>query len=85
MENNTKSYSIVKRLSPQRKFSHQIQTILAIAQYAQYIIQDMYIAYMDFHNAFKSIGHIRLLAIMEDLGFPLIAIEIVGSIYAHST
>lgn len=45
----------------------------------------MYIAYMDFHNAFKSIGHIRLLAIMEDLGFPLIAIEIVGSIYAHST
>ena len=47
---------------------------------AKLTTQDIYLTYIDFRNAFGSIDHARLLALMEDLGYPLDAIEIVGNI-----
>lgn len=42
-------------------------------------------SHIDFINAFSSIDHARLLAIMEDLDFPQVTIEIICDIYANST
>lgn len=44
----------------------------------------IYLTYIDFKNAFSSIDHLWLLAIMEDLGYPPYAIALVGNIYAES-
>ena len=41
--------------------------------------------YIDFKNAFGSIDHARLLAIMTDLGFLDDAVTLVGNIYSQST
>ena len=70
---------------PQRNTSSQIQTIIATLEDARLTTKDIYLTYIDFPNAFGSIDHARLLAIMEDLGYPLDAIEIVGNIYNNST
>ena len=40
--------------------------------------------YIDFKNAFGSIDHTRLLAIMKDLGYPEDVVKLVGNIYSHS-
>ena len=70
---------------PQRNTSRQIQTIIAALEDAKLTTQDIYLTYIDFNNAFGSIDHARLLALMEDLGYPLDAIEIVGNIYKNSS
>jgi hypothetical protein len=41
--------------------------------------------YIDFKNAFGSIDHTRLLAIMTDLGYPQDAINLIGNIYSNSS
>ena len=46
--------------------------------------QDIYLLYIDFKNAFGSIDHARLLAIMKDLGYPEDVVKLVGNIYSHS-
>ena len=51
---------------------------------AKFTTQDIYLLYIDFTNAFGSIDHARLLAIMIDLGYPLDAIKLIGSIYSES-
>jgi hypothetical protein len=38
---------------------------------ARLTTNDIYLTYVDFRNAFGSIDHAKLLAIMEDLGYPL--------------
>jgi hypothetical protein len=63
----------------------QIQTFIAALENTRLINQDIYILYIDFNNAFGSIDHARVLTIMEDLGYPLDAIEIIGNIYTNST
>ena len=70
---------------PQRNTSRQTQTFIATLEDARLTTKDMYITYIDFSITFRSIDHIRLLAIMEDLGYPLDAMKIVGKIYKHST
>ena len=70
---------------PQRNTSRQIQMIIASLKDARLTNQDIYITYIDFKNAFGSIDHARLLALMEDLGYPKDAVEIVGNIYTNST
>ena len=70
---------------PQRNTSRQIQMILASLEDARLTNKDIYITYIDFKNAFGSIDHARLLALMEDLGYPTDAIEIIGNIYKDST
>ena len=63
----------------------QIQTIIATLEDAKLTTKDIYLPYVDFRNAFGSMDHARLLTIMEDLGYPLDAVEVVGNIYTDST
>ena len=70
---------------PQRNTSRQIQTIIATLEDTKLTTKDIYLTYIDFRNAFGSIDHARLLAIMEDLGYPLDAVEIIDNIYTDST
>jgi hypothetical protein len=68
----------------ERCTSRQIQTLIAVLEDAKFTTQDIYLLYIDFTNAFGSIDHARLLAIMTDLGYPLDAIQLIGSIYSES-
>ena len=70
---------------PQRNTSRQIQIILASLEDARLTNKHIYITYIDFKNAFGSIDHARLLALMEDLGYPTDAFKIIGNIYKDST
>ena len=70
---------------PQRNTSRQIHMILASLEDASLTNKDIYITYIDFKNAFGSIDHARLLSLMEDLGYPTDAIEIISNIYKDST
>ena len=45
----------------------------------------IYIHYIDFKNAFGSIDHARLLAIMKDLEYPNESISLIGNIYSQSS
>ena len=47
--------------------SKQIQTLITTLEDAQFTNQDIYFLYIDFKNAFASIYHARLLAIMKEL------------------
>ena len=59
--------------------------IIASLENARLTNKNIYITYIDFKNAFGSIDHARLLALMEDLEYPTNAIEIIGNIYKDST
>ena len=71
--------------NPQRNTTRQIQTIIATLENACLTNNDIYITYIDFRNAFGSIDHARLLALMKDLGYPRDAVELIGNIYTNST
>ena len=45
----------------------------------------IYILYIDFKNAFGSIDHARLLAIMKIFGYPSDVIHLIGNIYSQSS
>ena len=51
----------------ERGTSRQLQVLIAALEDARFTNQDIYILYIDFKNAFGSIDHARLLAIMKDL------------------
>jgi hypothetical protein len=68
----------------ERCTSRQIQTSIAALEDARFTTQDIYLLFIDFTNAFGSIDHARLLAIMSDLGYPKDAITLVGSIHSQS-
>ena len=70
---------------PQRNTSRQLQIIIAALEDARLINKDIYITYIDFQNAFGSIDHTRLLALIEDLGYTLDAIEVIKNMYKNST
>lgn len=59
--------------------------LIAILKDAKLTNQDIHILYIDSKNAFGSINHPQVLTIMEDLGYSLDAIELVGNIYTNST
>ena len=69
----------------ERGISRQLQVLIAALEDARFTNQDIYIIYIDFKNAFGSIDHARLLAIMKDLGYPNDAIHLIGNIYSKST
>jgi hypothetical protein len=69
----------------ERGTSRQLQVLIAALEDARFTNQDIFILYIDFKNAFGSIDHARLLAIMKDLGYPHDAIKLVGNIYTQST
>ena len=64
--------------------SHQIQLVIAALEDAKFSKQDIYLLYIDFTNAFGSINHACLLAIMGDSGYLEDAITIIGNIYSES-
>ena len=68
-----------------RNTARQIQAIIAALEDAKYTNKDIYLTYIDFKNAFGSIDHPRLLALMEDLGYPLDAIALIGNIYSEAS
>ena len=59
--------------------------IIVALEDARLTTKDIYLTYIDFRNAFGSINHARLLALMKALGFSIDAVEIVGNIYKNST
>ena len=69
----------------ERCTARQLQTLIAALEDARLTNQDIYILYIDFKNAFGSIDHARLLAIMKNLGYPQDAVALVGNIYSQST
>ena len=69
----------------ERNTSRQIQLLIAALEDAKFTNQDIYILYIDFKNAFGSIDHARLLAIMKDFGYPTGSINLIGNIYSQSS
>jgi hypothetical protein len=65
--------------------SRQLQLLIAALEDARFTNQNIYLLYIDFKNAFGSLDHVRLLAIMKDLGYPTDAVTLIGNIYADST
>lgn len=59
--------------------------IVAALEDAKHTSRDNHVGYIDFQNTFGTIDHARLLAIMDDLGFPPDVLEIVNDIYINST
>jgi hypothetical protein len=59
--------------------------LIAALEDLRFTQQDIYLLYIDFKNAFGSIDHTRLLAIMADLGYPQDAINLIGNIYSNSS
>ena len=57
--------------------------LTATLEDSKFSSQDIYLLYTDFTNAFGSIGHARLVAVMADLGYPLDAVKLNGNIYAN--
>ena len=69
----------------ERCTSKQLQTLIAALEVSRLTQQDIYLLYIDFKNAFGSIDHARLLAIMADLRYPQDAINLIGNIYSNSS
>ena len=69
----------------ERGTSRQLQLLIAALEDARFTNQDIYILYIDLKNAFGSIDHTRLLAIMKDLEYPTDAINLIGNIYSQSS
>lgn len=70
---------------PQRNTMRQIQIIIVTLDDVKLPNNDIYLAYIDFRNTFGFIYHVRLLALMEDLGYPSDAIELISNIFTNST
>ena len=74
-----------ERFRAERNISRQIQLLIAALEDARLTNQDIYILYIDFKNAFGSIDHAILLAIIKDLGYPTDSINLIGNIYSQSS
>ena len=68
----------------ERCTSKQLQLLITTLEDAQFTNEDIYLLYIDFKNAFGSIDHAHLLAIMKDLDYPKDALKPVRNIYSHS-
>jgi hypothetical protein len=64
----------------ERCTSRQLQTLIAALEDSKLTKQDIYLLYIGFKNAFGSIDHACLLAIITDLGYPQDAINLIGNI-----
>lgn len=78
MGNNIDSYTLAKK-------DLDYIVIIAALEDARFDNKDIYLTYIDFQNVFGFIDHARLLALMEDLDFPLYALQKAGNIYKNST
>jgi hypothetical protein len=89
LSNYGKKYQILQNsqegFRQERCTSRQLQTLIATLEDSRLTQQDIYLLYIDFKNAFGSINHARLLAIMADFGYPQDAINLIGNIYSNSS
>ena len=89
LANYGKKYQILQNsqegLRQERCTSRQLQTLIVALEDSKLTQQDIYLLYIDFKNAFDSIDHAKLLAIMADLGYPQDAINLIGNIYSNSS
>ena len=69
----------------ERCTSRQLQILIIAVEDSRFTQQDIYLLYIDFKNAFGSIDHARLLAIMANLGYLQDAINLIGNIYSNSS
>ena len=65
----------------ERCTSRQLQTIIAALEDARLTLQDIYILYINFTNAFGLLDNARLLAIMQDLEYLEDVVHLVGNIF----
>lgn len=70
---------------PLRNTTRQIQEIITAIEDAKFTNQDINLTYIDFKTAFGSIDHLRVLAIMEGIGYTPNTIALIGDIYVIST
>jgi hypothetical protein len=59
----------------------QTQMLPGVLEHTKLTKQDIYLLYVDFTNAFGSVDHQRMIALLEDLGFPSNCANIVGNLY----
>ena len=67
-----------------RNTERQLQVLVGLLEDAKLSKQDIWVLYIDFTNAFGSVDHPRLLAILEDLGFPEDTVRIVKNLYTDA-
>ena len=68
-----------------RTTSDQLELMTMILEDAKLTQQDIYLAMIDYTEAFDTIDHDRLLHILYDLGFPTDAIDVVQNLYTNAT
>ena len=68
-----------------RTTADQLELMTIILEDAKLTQQDIYLAMIDYTEAFDTIDHDRLLQILYDLGFPTDAIEVVKNLYTGAT
>ena len=88
MAKNTKSYISAEKDSDHKEFFSvdsfpQIHMVIVKLEGACLTNNDICLTYIDFPNAFGSIDHANLLALMEDLGYPRDAMELITNIYTN--
>ena len=64
-----------------RNTERHIQMLLGVLEDAKLTKQVIYLLSVDFTNAFGSVDHPRMIALLEDLGFPADCVGIVGNMY----
>jgi hypothetical protein len=89
LASNSEKHQIIQNsqegFRQERCTSRQLQTLIAVLEDSRVTQQDIYLLYIDFKNAFGSIDHSRLLAIMADLEYPQDAINLTSNIYSNSS
>jgi exonuclease III len=68
-----------------RNTARQLQLLTCILEDAKLHGRDLYMLSIDFKSAFNAIDHTRLFLIMERLGFPADAIQVVKALYTDAT
>jgi hypothetical protein len=63
----------------------QLQLLITGLEDARFTTQNIFLLNINFKNAFGSIDHARLLAIMCDLSYPIDVVSLVDNIYSHSS
>lgn len=68
-----------------RTTADQLELMTMLLEDAKLTQQDIYLAMIDYTEAFDTIDHDRLLQILYDLGFPTDAINVVKNLYTGAT
>jgi hypothetical protein len=70
---------------PDRSCLQQNLYVTSVIEDAQHFKRNLYITYIDFANAFGSVGHAQLAHILQAVGLPQDAIDIIRELYAGAS